>query len=122
MIPVLQYVGMPVLPEHPYPWAVPVGLILTSCGWWETFTNENSYFPFGKWLWSVKQRMIEQRGSRYKTYSIIIPFKIAGFLGCMVYFTYITGAINTTSDLTNFFNKSFGEHSYKVIIFYLDNF
>ena len=117
MFPVLQVAGINnnVLPTHPYPWAIPVGLIMTSCGWWETFTEEDSYFPLGKALWNVKKRMIEHHGSRFIAYSIIIPFKIGAFLGCMVLFTYTTGAIRKSSDLTILFEGSFGEHSYRVV-------
>ena len=117
MFPVLQYAGINnnVLPNHPYPLSIPVGLLLTSCGWWETFTEENSYFPLGKALWNVKKRMIEHHGSRFIAYSIIIPIKIAAFLGCMVLFTFLTGAIRTGSDLTTLFESSFGEHSYRVV-------
>ena len=42
------------LPEHPYPWAVPAGLALTSCGWWETFTEENSSLALGVRLWKAE--------------------------------------------------------------------
>ena len=94
---------------------MPLGLVLTSCGWWETFTEENSGTKLGQKLWKVKQRMIEHRGSRYATYSIVIPFKIAIFLSTMVYFTYITKAIRTTDDLTNLFQQSFNEHNYKIV-------
>ena len=55
---------------------MPLGLVLTSCGWWETFTEENSSSWLGQKMWRVKQRMIDHRGSRYATYSIIIPFKV----------------------------------------------
>lgn len=114
--PIIQYSGVSTaLPSHPYPWAMPLGLVLTSCGWWETFTEENSGNKLGQKLWRVKQRMIEHRGSRYATYSIVIPFKIAIFLSTMVYFTYITEAIRTTDDLTNLFEKSFNEHYYKIV-------
>ena len=33
----------------------------------------------------------------------------------MVYFTYITGAITQTSDLTDLFERSFGSHDYKIM-------
>ena len=35
LYPVLQYSGTTtaILPAHPSPWAVPLGLLLTSCGW-----------------------------------------------------------------------------------------
>ena len=114
--PLIHYAGFTteILPHHPYPWAIPVGLILTSCGWWETFTEENSYYTIGQKLWNVKKRMIMHHGSRYIAYSFVIPVKIALFLGSMVFFTTITSAIRNSSDLTRFFETSFGEHNYKV--------
>ena len=42
---------------HPYPWAVPVAVILASFGWWENFTEEDSWTSLGKFLWKVKNEM-----------------------------------------------------------------
>jgi chitin synthase len=45
-------------------WALPVGIFLTSFGWWESFVDENSWNPLSKYLWRVKINMIEE-GTRY---------------------------------------------------------
>ena len=44
-------------------WALPLGLFLTSFGWWESFVDENSKNPLSRFLWKVKINMIEE-GSR----------------------------------------------------------
>ena len=103
------------LPDHPYPWAIPAGLALASCGWWETFTEENSATALGARLWGVKERMIAHRGSRFIVYSVIVPFKIAVFLGLMVYLTWVTGAVDSPSDLLDYFTQSFSVHDYRVV-------
>ena len=49
-------------------WALPIGLLLTSFGWWESFVDEHSYNPVSKYLWKVKINMIEE-GSRQVKYN-----------------------------------------------------
>lgn len=44
-------------------WALPLGLFLTSFGWWESFVDEHSKNPVSRFLWKVKINMIEE-GSR----------------------------------------------------------
>ena len=43
--------------QHPYPWSVPVAVILTSCGWWENFTEKDSWTSLGKFLWRIRSEM-----------------------------------------------------------------
>ena len=114
--PLLQWMGVnqDQANPHPYPWAVPLGVILTSFGWWETFTEEDSWTGLGKQLWKVKKDMIEKTGSRYIVYAIVIPFKILIFLGSMVIITWKTGMIDKPSNLADYFEQSFGNHTYKV--------
>ena len=51
----------------PNRWAFVSGLILTSCGWWESFVDQNSVDPLSKYLWRVKTSMQEDK-SRFYTY------------------------------------------------------
>ena len=114
--PLLQWMGVNQgeATNHPYPWAVPVGVILTSLGWWETFTEEDSWTSLGKYLWSIKKEMIDRAGTRYFIYAIVTPFKIVTFLGSMVIITWQTGMIKNPSNLTDYFSESFGNHTFKV--------
>ena len=114
--PLIQYMGWgtQLFPNHPYPWAIPLGVVLTSCGWWETFTEEDSSTALGKVLWNVKSRMTEKGGCRYATYLMITPCKIALFMSSMVLINWRSGAIDNPSDLVDYFYESFGEHTYKV--------
>ena len=41
----------------PHAWALPTALVLSSCGWWETFTCEASWTRLGQWLYQVKAEM-----------------------------------------------------------------
>lgn len=41
-------------------WALPLGLFLTSFGWWESFVDESVENPLTKFLWRVKINMIEE--------------------------------------------------------------
>ena len=61
-------------------WALPLGLFLTSFGWWESFVDEN-ILTSTNFLWRVKINMIEE-GSRYTSYLIISIWKIVLFF-CM---------------------------------------
>jgi hypothetical protein len=49
--PVLQLTGQEA--EVSDVWALPTALILTSCGYWENFTEENSWTRVGQWLYEV---------------------------------------------------------------------
>ena len=58
-------------------WALPLGLFLTSFGWWESFVDEN-IISQRNFLWRVKINMTEE-GSRFTTYMFISLWKIALF-------------------------------------------
>ena len=57
-----------------YPWAVPLGLILASLGWWEGFVSENSPIPPIRMMYGVRQRMID--GTRYFVYTFVSVLKV----------------------------------------------
>jgi hypothetical protein len=57
-----------------YPWAVPVGLILTSFGWWECFVTPDSVVPPIRWMRRVRDKMIGE--TRYFTYLWISMIKV----------------------------------------------
>ena len=58
-------------------WALPLGLFLTSFGWWESFVDKN-IISKRNFLWRVKINMTEE-GSRFTTYMFISVWKIALF-------------------------------------------
>ena len=113
--PMLQYVDDSTT-YHPYAWAIPLGLVLYSCSFWETYVGED----FGMvWMWKMKKEMIET--SRYFIYLIISPLKIGMFFGCMLLITYFNGAVTNNNDDLDFFDiifdgflNSFGNHTYFV--------
>ena len=41
-------------------WSVPVGVILTSFGFWECFVEEESPVPLVRWMWGIKDRMVQK--------------------------------------------------------------
>ena len=59
-------------------WGLPLGLFLTSLGYWESFVDENQ-FSNRNFLWRVKINMIEE-GARYTSYLFISIWKMALFL------------------------------------------
>ena len=59
-------------------WGLPLGLFLTSFGYWESFVDENQ-FSNRNFLWRVKINMIEE-GARYTSYLFISIWKMALFL------------------------------------------
>ena len=52
--------------QHPYPWALPVAVILTSFGYWENFTEKDSWTSLGKLLWRIRNEMYEKVVRRRK--------------------------------------------------------
>jgi chitin synthase len=117
--PTLQYANGSTS-YHEYPWAIPVALVLVSCGWWETYAEENTGGIIGRWLWEVKKEMLDR--SRYFTYIIVTPLKIATFFGGLLLSSYLTGTVtnnNPELSLAEIFFKeflvSFGNHTYRVL-------
>ena len=105
------------LTPHPYPWAIPLAVILTSCGWWETFTEEESASRLGQLLWDIKSQMLggsERPPTRDRIYTILAPIKLLAFYTSMVLMAWRTNIIDRPSQLTELFTKSFGNHTYRV--------
>ena len=106
--------------NHEHAWAIPVAVVLVSCGWWEAYAEENLGGTVGKWLWQVKKEMLDK--SRYFTYLIVTPLKVATFFSGLLLLTFYTGAVtnnNLSLSYTDIFFKgfltSFGNHSYRVV-------
>ena len=78
--PIMDYVG-----DGPrtmqFPWAIPLGLFLTSFGWWECFLDRKADVPFIEGMWNIHNRMVET--TRYFTYLLIPLLKITVFLFVM---------------------------------------
>ncbi|CAG0914900.1 unnamed protein product [Notodromas monacha] len=99
-------------------WLIPVSVLLTSCGWWENYSDYNSHIPFMKILGKAKNDLI---GARYPTYGIISIWKIALFLAAMVlYIHFINGEDATLLFDSNLFAESFG--AYPINITEVSNF
>ena len=117
--PTFQYVNDSTS-NHEHAWAIPVAVVLVSCGWWEAYAEENLGGTVGKWLWQVKKEMLDK--SRYFTYLIVTPLKVATFFSGLLLLTFYTGAVtnnNLSLSYTDIFFKgfltSFGNHSYRVV-------
>ena len=94
-------------------WAFPIGLILTSFGWWESFVSEESKIPSTRYLWRVKTKMIEGQ-TRYVTYLFITLWKI---LLSFIYFIGFSVGVNNISEsskLFDVFKESFHGNGYTV--------
>ena len=124
--------------QHPYPWSLPVAVILTSFGWWENFTEEDSWTSLGRFLWRMRKEMlvkevkikkkkseyeddpedeyeiVKKPGTRHRVYTLVIPIKLVTFYISMILITVHTHIIQSPSQLTEFFTQSFGNHTYKV--------
>ncbi len=77
--PILQWT-LPDAEAMTYPWAVPLGLILASFGWWEGFVEEKSKVAPIRWMWRVRDRMLD--GSRYFTYLWVSVLKVIRIIHC----------------------------------------
>ena len=94
-------------------WAFPVGAILTSFGWWESFVSENSKIPPIRYLWRIKTKMIEGL-SRYVTYLFISAWKILFFFILFIAFSTTVNDISDTSQLFDVFKESMHGYGYNV--------
>ena len=81
-------------------WAFPIGAILTSFGWWESFVSEKSKIPTTRYLWRIKTKMIEGQ-SRYVTYLFITAWKILLFF---IFFIVFSTTVNDISDHSQLFD------------------
>ena len=108
--PALQYVDNST-EAHPYPWAIPAALVLASCGWWETYAEEDSA-PLG-WMYRMKSELIER--SRHPVYLFLSPLKAAVFLAGAVVIPYLTGGVGSPWQLFEGFHASFANHTFHVV-------
>ena len=81
-------------------WAFPVGAILASCGWWESFVSENSKIRLIQCLWRIKTKMTEGQ-SRYVTYLFVPVWKILFFF---ILFIMSSTYVNNISDISKIFD------------------
>ena len=84
-------------------WGLPLGLFLTSFGYWESFVDENQ-FSNRNFLWRVKINMIEE-GARYTSYLFISIWKMALFL-CL--FLLLSTTVVRSMFHSSFVFSSFG--------------
>ena len=84
-------------------WALPVGLLLTSFGWWECYVEENG--PLKK-LWEIKTLMTDGNARGF-IYFFISLWKMAVFLVCMIIIVPTANILNDWDSLFNLFSQSF---------------
>ncbi|GAB6026597.1 hypothetical protein CHUAL_013009 [Chamberlinius hualienensis] len=68
-------------------WAIPLGVLLTSFGWWENFVDGRSNIAVVMYLAQVKERL---KKSRYFVYAFVSVWKAIVFFACMVGFVCLT--------------------------------
>ena len=91
-------------------WALPVGLFLTSFGWWESFVSQDSVFIGARFLWNLKTEMFE-KSFRYFVYFFVSLWKIVLFF-CLL-LAYATFNLNGgVGDLFNKYRSSFHSSKY----------
>ena len=123
-------------------WSLPVGLILISFGWWESYVTKDGYLNF---LWKIKDRMSDlnngpgkqelidrtvcgmhvqiladdprkEANARGPTYLIISLWKIGFFLMFMTTMLNVDGIISSYSVLYTNFTTSFESIEYRLLI------
>lgn len=77
---------------------IPLGLLLTSLGWWENYVSRNSRLKWLAWLGRTKDRL--QR-SRYKISIIASVIKCLICLFCMVIIGSYNHSMQSILDLSN---------------------
>ena len=114
--PIIQGSDDGKVPAHPYPWAIPLSLLLVTCPYWETYVGRDIGLRV---FWSMKRELLES--SRYFVYVIVAPIKMILFFGFMVLFVYTNGSVTSNEDSIDFveiffnnFAKSFGNHTFTV--------
>ena len=118
-------------------WELPVGLFLTSFGWWECFVSRRG--PL-KILWNIRKKMSEpdkeckgekqlmsknllglqinieakdeEAPARGPTYFVISLWKMAFFLMCMTIMVKLEGILSHWDTLYQYFTKSFESNEY----------
>lgn len=95
-------------------WALPLGLFLTSFGWWESYVDEESISPISRYLWGVKTVMIEET-SRYITYLFVSLWKIVIFFAMFLALTVGLGTVGSINDLFDPFLESWRASGYSIV-------
>ena len=115
MWPILQWTGKSQAENSMnFAWSLPIGLILASFGWWETFvTNEDSPIPFIRWMAKIRMNMIEDT-TRYFTYLWISVWKPIVFFGGAWLIVSLNGLLQEPMNLFNKFIESFDSHAFNV--------
>ena len=91
-------------------WALPLGLLLTSFGWWECYVEEGG--PLKK-LWDIKTLMTDG-GARGFTYFFISLWKIGLFLLCLALMAPLTNIVPEFNTLFTQFAKSFEMNEFTI--------
>ena len=89
-------------------WALPIGMFLTSFGWWECFVEEKGHL---RKLWDIKTKLTDG-GARGFTYFWISLWKITLFLGCMMLIAPVTNIVPYYTALFSNFVESFNTIEY----------
>ena len=84
-------------------WAFPLGLFLTSFGWWECFVEEKGHL---RKLWDIKTKLTDG-GARGFTYLWISLWKVVLFMGCMMLMAPIAKIVPYYTALFTNFIESF---------------
>ena len=96
-------------------WSLPIGMLLTSCGFWESFASEDAkmFRTVNLYLDSVKKDMLEKH-SRYFTYIFVSFWKIVLFFALFLVFATSFNPDLNIDMLFNSFTTSFSSSEYTV--------
>ena len=96
-------------------WTVPVGLILISFGWWESFVHDGAsrLGVVNQYLYTIRRDMFE-KNQRYFIYIFLSIWKICLFLSLFMIFTATFNLVESTAYLFDNFKASFKTSVYLV--------
>ena len=96
-------------------WALPVGLTLTSIGWWESFVTENDKFigKVTKYLWKVRDDMFQKK-TRYYIYFFVSLWKCFLFFCLFIAFSAVFILDDKPEVLFDGFKTSFKQQMYNL--------
>ena len=98
--------------EFHHSWSLPLGMILTSFGWWENFVSKPSSNPILDWMATVRTNMIQ--GTRYFIYLWISIWKTLLFFSGAWLVISLNGVLQNPMNLFHKFADSFDAHSYNI--------
>ncbi|TRY63908.1 hypothetical protein TCAL_11841 [Tigriopus californicus] len=107
----IEWAGKPM--EISNSWALAVGILLTSFGWWESFVTQESSFIVAKFLWGIKTDMFELH-TRFFTYLFTSVWKIFLFFILFIVFPVTFGNIPNSGFLFDHFHSSFATSNFTV--------